>query len=309
MAKRGLADAGTKAIEGKSGSKSSRTPGIGKGLSAILSEARSEGAAGELREVPPTTIQANPDQPRRRFDPAALEALKQSVQASGIIQPLLVRPLPDGRYELIAGERRLRAATEVGLESVPVVIRDPAEEERLQQALIENMVREDLNPVEEARACEALVRELGLSKQEVSQRIGRSRPALSNLIRLLELPDEVLELLEEGDLSEGHGRAILAVEDHDLRREVARAAVKGGWSVRRTEQEAREPAKDSKRAERRPALSTEEQEALRQAGERLEAALGQEVRVRPRGKGIAVEIGVADYEELLAFAELLEHRR
>ena len=126
-----------------------------------------------------------------------------------MVQPLLVRPLADGSYELVAGERRWRAAQQAGLEKVPAVVRDQDEAERLQAALIENMVREDLNPVEEAQACAALVEELGLTKEELARRVGRSRPAVSNLIRLLELPDEALEMLRRGELTEGHGRAIL----------------------------------------------------------------------------------------------------
>ena len=143
------------------------------------------------------------------------------------MQPLLVRPLADGSYELIAGERRWRAARQAGLERVPAVIRDSGEAERLQTALIENMVREDLNPVEEARACAALVEGLGLSKEDLARRVGRSRPAVSNLIRLLDLPDEALGLLESGQLSEGHGRAVLTVHGNDHRRRLARSAAAG----------------------------------------------------------------------------------
>ncbi len=168
--------------------------GIGRGLAAILPE-RAEGAE-ELRELPIELIKPNPNQPRRRFDAEGMEVLAASIKASGMIQPLLVRPLADGSYELIAGERRWRAAKEVGLERVSAIVRDADEAERLQKALVENMVREDLNPVEEARACAALVEDLGLAKKEVGRRVGRSRPAISNLIRILDLPDEALELLE-----------------------------------------------------------------------------------------------------------------
>ena len=181
--------------------------GMGRGLAAILPES----GIGEphFRDVPVGMIRPNPDQPRKRFDPDSIEVLARSLADTGVIQPLIVRPLDDGRYELIAGERRWRAAQHAGLETVPALIRDEDEIQRMQIALIENMAREDLNPVEEARACAALVEELGVSKEELGRRLGRSRVAISNLVRLLDLPDEVLALLEDGSLSEGHGRAIL----------------------------------------------------------------------------------------------------
>lgn len=284
---------------------------MGRGLSAILSEAAAPAGSGDLRDLPIGQIKPNPGQPRRRFDPESLAALTDSVKTSGIIQPLLVRPIPSGGYELIAGERRLRAAREAGLERVPVVIRDPSEEERLQQALIENMVREDLNPVEEARACQALIRDLGLSKQELARRVGRSRPALSNLVRLLELPDEVLEMLESGQLSEGHGRAILAEEDHDRRRELARRAVAEEWSVRRTEREAAGTPKSSPQRSRppRPSLSAEENEALEKVSAAFERALGHEVRVRLRGEEISAELRFDDFDEAMELAKRLSPGR
>ena len=167
------------------------SPGIGRGLAAILPDASGEDV-GELRELPTDLIKPNPNQPRKRFDSESLSGLASSIEASGVVQPLLVRPLPDGSYELIAGERRWRAAQQAGLEKVPAIVRESERAERLQVALIENVVREDLNPIDEARACAALVDDLGLSKEELAKRIGRSRPAVSNLIRLLELPDDAL---------------------------------------------------------------------------------------------------------------------
>ena len=176
--------------------------GMGRGLAAILPEA-SEDDVGELQELRVDLIKANPNQPRKRFDAESLSGLASSIEASGVVQPLLVRPLPDGSYELIAGERRWRAAQQAGLEKVPAIVRESERAERLQVALIENMVREDLNPIDEARACAALVEDLGLSKEELARRVGRSRPAVSNLIRLLELPDEALALLEVGRADRG----------------------------------------------------------------------------------------------------------
>jgi len=282
--------------------------GLGSGLAAILPEATVEGA-GELRELPTELIKPNPNQPRTKIDADSLAGLASSIEANGVVQPLLVRPLPDGSYELIAGERRWRAAQAAGLKKVPAVIRDQELAERLQVALIENMVREDLNPVDEARACAALVDELGLSREELARRVGRSRPAVSNLIRLLDLPDEVLDLLEAGELSEGHGKALLAAEGNDVRRRLARDAARGGWSVRETENRAKLASQPKKPPRSRGGgLSAEEEEALRDAADKLESALGHEVRLKPRGGELAAEIRLADLDEALALARKLKRR-
>ncbi|HEY2716554.1 MAG TPA: ParB/RepB/Spo0J family partition protein [Solirubrobacterales bacterium] len=281
--------------------------GIGRGLAAILPESEA-GGAGELRELPVELIKPNPAQPRTNFDPEALAALAASIEASGVVQPLLVRPLHDGSYELVAGERRWRAAQQAGLERVPAVVRDQAETERLQAALIENMVREDLNPVEEARACDALIHELNLSKEDLARRVGRSRPSISNLIRLLELPDEALAMLESGDLSEGHGRAILGASGNDVRRRLARDAARGGWSVRETENRVRLAGQPKARPSRKT-LDPDVEAALADAGDKLEKALGHEVAVRPKGEGIAVELRFDDLDEARAFARAVSRKR
>jgi ParB family transcriptional regulator, chromosome partitioning protein len=280
--------------------------GIGRGLAAILPESEA-GDSGELRELPVTLIKPNPAQPRTSFDEEALAALAASIEASGIVQPLLVRPLADGSYELVAGERRWRAAQQAGLEKVPAVIRDQAEAERLQAALIENMVREDLNPVEEARACSALVEELGLTKEELAKRVGRSRPAVSNLIRLLELPDEALGLLESGDLSEGHGRALLGVPGNDVRRRLARDAARGGWSVRETEERVR-LASQPRTPPRRASADPDALAALRDAADALEEAIGHEVITRAKGEGIVAELRFDDVRDAHALARRLRKR-
>ena len=227
--------------EGEPGSENT-TPqrGMGRGLAAILPRSRA-GEAG-LRELALDLIKPNPRQPRRDFDEDALLALAESIRSRGLLQPVVVRPLAGGTFELVAGERRLRAARLAGLQLIPAVVRDAEDWERLDLALAENMARVDLNPIEEARACAMLVEDLGITKGEVGRRVGKSRVAVSNLIRLLELPDEVLELIEGGSLSEGHGRAILMTKDHDERKRLARGARDGGWSVRETERRAKPAA-------------------------------------------------------------------
>ena len=280
--------------------------GIGRGLAAILPETEATDA-GELRELPVSLIKPNPSQPRTKFDGAALAALAASIEASGVVQPLLVRPLPDGSYELVAGERRWRAAQQAGVDKVPAVVRDQAEAERLQAALIENMVREDLNPVEEAKACAALVEELGLTKEELAKRVGRSRPAVSNLIRLLELPDEALELLEGGDLSEGHGKALLAAPGNDVRRRLARDAARGGWSVRETEERVRLASQPKAKPKRAP-VDPDAVAALRDVADALEEALGHEVTARAKGEGIVAELRFDDVRDAHSLARRLRKR-
>jgi ParB family transcriptional regulator, chromosome partitioning protein len=283
--------------------------GMGRGLAAILSKSTPEEASGGqpalLREIALERIAPNPSQPRRAFGDEALVALSESIKARGVLQPVVVRALAGGRYELLAGERRLRACELAGRETIPAIVRDAGESERLELALIENMAREDLNPVEAARACATLVEDLGISKEELAHRVGRSRPAVSNLIRLLGLPDDVLELIGAGHLSEGHGRAILICKDHGERRRIAREAHAEGWSVRQTEARAREAslAPAPRIRSRADAIHPDLAEALAAASDTLTAALGREVRVRPRGKSYRVEFEIEDPRDAVELAE------
>jgi ParB family chromosome partitioning protein len=288
-----------------------RPRGMGRGLAAILSSTQPvDGKAPhpELRELPVDLIRANPRQPRHRFEEEGLVALADSLRERGVLQPVLVRPVPGGTYELIAGERRWRAAQLAGFDVVPALVRPHDDAESLELALIENMAREDLNPVEEARACALLVDELGLTREDVGKRVGRSRVAVSNLMRLLDLPDEVLDLLVAGTLSEGHGRALLMAPDHGLRRSLGRAAASEGWTVRETEARAREAAgrdAPAPRASRRPVPHPDQVEAAARIGDALARALGAEVRVAPRGDGYKLTLDLASYADAVALAERL----
>jgi ParB family chromosome partitioning protein len=265
------------------------TPGMGRGLHAILSTSAVSPQPGlQLRELPVELIAPNPSQPRRRFDEEALQRLAESVAERGVLQPVLVRPRAGGTYELVAGERRWRAARLAGLAAIPSLVRDNEDVESLELALVENVAREDLNPVEEARACAALVDDLGVTHEELAKRVGRSRSALTNVMRLLDLPEDVLELLARGSLSAGHGRALLMADDHDARRALARAAATDGWSVRRTEERARasNPAFTSNgTSPRRTTPSADHQDAARHAAESLSQALGADVHVKPMSDG------------------------
>jgi ParB family chromosome partitioning protein len=282
--------------------------GMGRGLAAILP--RSGKVEDGLRDIPPDLIQPNARQPRQTFDQARLAELAESIRTRGVLQPIVVRPLAGGSFELIAGERRLRAAQMVELETIPALVRDTDDWERLDLALAENMARVDLNPVEEARACAMLVDDLGLTKQEVGRRVGRSRVAISNLVRLLELPEEALELIERGQLSEGHGRALLLCKDHAARRQLALDARDGAWSVRDTERRARElqgkPEPERKRFSRE--LHPDLAEALAAAEDTLSTAFGRPVKVRARGDGCRMELDFDSPGEAVELAERILSR-
>ncbi|MHB1467708.1 MAG: ParB/RepB/Spo0J family partition protein [Solirubrobacteraceae bacterium] len=291
--------------------------GMGRGLDAILSVSYDEGLPQELRQVPVELISPNPSQPRRRFDDEQLAALAASLQEHGVLQPVLVRPRPNGRYELIAGERRWRAARIAGISEIPAIVRRHDDAATLELALIENMAREDLNPVEEARACAALVEELGLTREDVGRRVGRSRVAVSNLIRLLDLPDEVLEQLERRSLSEGHGRALLLAEDHAERRRLARSAAAEGWSVRSLEERARaingaSGSEDRRPSQRRRSAASPDPDVLGASSElahMLEPLLGVEVAVSCAPDGACrIELAFASADEVRALAQRLEGR-
>jgi ParB family chromosome partitioning protein len=281
---------------------------MGRGLSAILSMTPKDDAE-ELRQLPVELISANPDQPRRSFDEEALMALADSIRTRGVIQPVLVKPLVGGRYQLVAGERRWRAARIAELDTIPAIVRTHDTATSLEVALVENMAREDLNPVDEARACAALVEELGLTREDVGLRVGRSRVAVSNLIRLLDLPDEALELIERGELTEGHGRALLLASEHDQRRKLARAAAAGRWSVRGLEARAR--AAESAlpvRSSRKRSIHPDQAAAMEQISDALGEALGAELEVTPAGSGYRAQLTFQSLDEALDMARRLRMR-
>jgi ParB family transcriptional regulator, chromosome partitioning protein len=290
--------------------------GMGRGLAAILSVSspgESAAARRDLRELPLELIRPNPHQPRTRFDEDALAALAGSLSERGVVQPILVRALAGGTYEIVAGERRWRAARLAGLEAIPAIVREHDDAASLEVALIENMAREDLNPVDEARAVAALVEELGLTREQVGRRVGRSRVAISNLLRILDLPDDTLALIESGTLSEGHGRALLLAADHDARRSLGRAAAAEGWSVRVLEERARSAgADDGTGADRgragRAALHPDQQAALDEITAALGAALGADVRVRAVGTGYKAELAFDSADDAIALARRLRPR-
>lgn len=283
-------------------------PGMGRGLSAILSvSTESQEGAESLRELALEAIVPNPRQPRRDFDEEALQALAGSLGEQGVLQPVLVRPISAESYELVAGERRWRAAKLAGLRTIPAIVSPREDAASLEAALIENMAREDLNPIEEARACAALVEELGLTRQEIGRRVGRSRVAVSNLVRLLDLPDEAIELLQSGALSEGHGRALLLAEDHGDRRSLARRAAENGWSVRVTEEKARQ-SNEPTQARAVKVAHPDQEQAAQEIAQELSGALGAEVRVKPTRGGYEAVMEFATPEEAVELARRIRPR-
>ena len=270
--------------------------GLGRGLEVLIGGAASP---HELTELPVAEIHPNPRQPRRHFEAEAVSGLAESIRSQGLIQPVVVRPREAGGYELIAGERRWRAAREAGVSAVPAVVREAGDRESLLLAVVENVAREDLNPVEEARAYAVLIDEFGLSLGDVSTRVGRSKPAVSNRVRLLELPQDVLGMVERGQLSEGHARAVLAVPDHDGRRSLARRIVQKGMTVRAAEQAARW---SGARTKPRRAAATVDPALAGRVRAQLERLTGMPARVT----GGRVEIPFADETELAELAEALD---
>jgi ParB family chromosome partitioning protein len=259
-------------------------------------------------ELPVERVVANPRQPRSAFEAGALEGLARSIATDGVLQPIVVRDRGDGKYELIAGERRLRAARQAGLTAVPALIRRADEKDSLLLALVENVAREDLNAIDEARAYAALVDGFGLSVAEVATRVGRSRPTVANTLRLLDLPDDVLEHIAEGRLSEGHGRALLQAEGHDAQRSLAKRAVAEGWSVRRAEAAAREQ-KPAVRAPAAPRAATWiHDDLVNDLTDAVYRALGVPARVKADGDGCRVELLVEGPQALSALLERLEQR-
>ena len=268
--------------------------GLGRGLELLVG---GEGQP-ELAHLPVETIHANPRQPRKRFDGEATSALADSIRAQGLVQPVVVRPREAGGYELIAGERRWRAAREAGVPTLPALVREADDRDTLLLSLVENVAREQLSAVEEARAYALLLDEFALSLGELSERVGKAKPTVSNRLRLLELSDDVLALLERGELTEGHARAVLAVPDQDGRRRLARQIIRRGMSVRAAERAARWAGARTK-PRKVPKFDPALLERVRSAAERLTGFPARIVSGR-------LEIAFTDETELAELAEALE---
>jgi ParB family transcriptional regulator, chromosome partitioning protein len=275
---------------------------LGRGLGALLSSDKTIDLGSEPTEVEVESIIPGPMQPRAHFDEGSLEGLADSIRTHGIVQPLLVRRQGD-RYELIAGERRWRAARLAGLSRVPVVVKDVGDKDLLEIALIENIQREDLNPIEEAQAYRKLIENVGLTQEELAARVGRDRSYITNYLRLLKLPEDLQQLVIQGRLSTGHARTILGLSHVDLQRKIARQVIDGGLSVRATEHVVRKAVDGTAPPKTASAVDPN----IRAAETKLRRALGTQVRiVQLRGEGQGkVEISFFSHQDLDRIYNLL----
>ena len=268
---------------------------LGRGLSALISTDSPQAEADEIREIEIDLIRPGHQQPRTTFAQEKLDELAQSIRTSGIIQPLLVRP-SGGLFELVAGERRWRAAQLAGLPRVPAIIREIPDDKLLELALIENIQRQELNPIEEANAYKRLIESLNLTQEEVAQRVGRDRTFVTNYLRILKLPSEIQSLLESEKLSFGHARALLGLGDVILQRRYAQKIVKHNWSVRETERRIKH-APETKPAMSKP-IPHQADPNIRAAEAKLRRHLGTQVQIIPARKGSAGKIEIEYYSSL-----------
>jgi ParB family chromosome partitioning protein len=285
-----------------------RRSGLGRGLGALIPpEAAGQAHSGALREVTVSSVRPNPLQPRKHFDEESLASLAASVRELGVLQPILVRDLGEGaetRYELIAGERRWRAAKRAGLPTIPVVVREADDLASLEQAVVENLHRQDLNPLEEAAAYQQLLEDFGMTHEQLAERVGKSRVTITNTLRLFQLPPSIQKLVSEGQLSNGHARALLGTPDRAFQESLARRVVAEGLSVRVVEEIVRERGDLEATAPSATEVRPDKRPKLRQAGmQELEDLLGEHLSTRVqvqegRGGGGKVVISFADLDDL-----------
>lgn len=274
-----------------------KNSGLGRGLDAIFLDNETEKSEnGGVKELPVSLIDPRADQPRKTFDKEALESLAQSIRANGLFQPILVREMPSGRYQIIAGERRFRASKLAELTSIPAIVLDKDDKKTAEIALVENIQREDLNPMEEAAGYRSLAEEYGMTQEELSATVGKSRSAIANAMRLLDLPQEVVSLVIAGDLSAGHARTLLALGSEEEMVVLARKCVDEKLSVREVEAAVKKAGKkkrETKEEEKAPIV-----DYFRELERRVERTLGRQVRIESKGKNKAITLFYEDNDDL-----------
>lgn len=278
--------------------------GLGRGLNALLGDPDLQPQGEGSVSLPISQVEPGLNQPRKRFDPESLADLAESIRVHGIIQPLTVRRLSTGYYQIIAGERRWRAAKQAGLDEVPAVIIEADDRKVMELGLIENLQREDLNPAEEARGYQALMEDYGLTQEQVSQRMGKSRPAIANTLRLLALPEDLMKLVEEGQLSAGHARAILALPSPPLQRQAAKRVMEHQLSVRQTEALVKALQKQDQNKDK--PVQEDLSLYLGELEKDLSSRFGRKVKIAHRGKKGKIELEYYDSQDLEGLLALLQ---
>ena len=277
--------------------------GLGRGLGALLTDYSENDAAQAVTTLPLQRIEPNPNQPRKRFDEVELQALADSIAQHGLLQPLAVRDMGNGYYQIIAGERRWRACRLAGLSEVPVTVVEADDRTVMEMALVENLQREDLNPIEEAKGYRALQDVYGMTQDDVAQSVGKSRPAVANATRLLALSEPVLKLVEDGTLSAGHARALLPLSDPEMQLAAAKTVIEKGLSVRRAEALAAQLLKDT---QEKPAKKAAGVDYLGECARHLEQVLGRKVRMTQGRKTGRIELEYYDADDREALLQALE---
>lgn len=269
---------------------------LGRGLSALINEENIKESGEELLEIDLDLIEPNSEQPRTRFSDENLEELSQSIKMNGIVQPIVVRRR-GGRYQIVAGERRWRASQRAGLRKIPAIVKDIADDKLLELALIENIQRQELNPIEEARAYRNLITTIGLTQEIVAERVGKNRTVVTTALRLLKLPEEIQKLVEEGKISAGHGRALLMSEDAEMQKRLARTIIEMNLSVREAEKAVKRVGRSDSQTIDNKSVKVNIDANTRAAETKLKRFLGTNVQILPDGKGTGGKIEIEYYGE------------
>ena len=270
---------------------------LGRGLSALLREEEVKTTGEELIDLDLDLIEPNSEQPRTRFTDENLDELAQSIRVNGIVQPIVVRKKGAG-YQIVAGERRWRAAQRAGLQKVPAVVKEVADEKLLELALVENIQRQELNPIEEAKAYKNLINTVGLTQEMVAERVGKNRTVVTTSLRLLKLPDEIQKLIEEEKISAGHGRALLMIDDLEAQKRIAKTVMEMSLSVRETEKSVKRFSRGEAQTERKSANKPKIDANIKSAETKLRRHLGTNVHIIPDGKGTGGKIEIEYYGEI-----------
>ncbi|HVE57925.1 MAG TPA: ParB/RepB/Spo0J family partition protein [Pyrinomonadaceae bacterium] len=270
---------------------------LGRGLSALLGEETAKTSGEELLELDLDLIETNSEQPRTRFTEENLEELTQSIRVNGIVQPIIVRR-KGSHYQIVAGERRWRAAQRAGFQKIPAVVKDVSDEKLLELALVENIQRQELNPIEEAKAYKNLINTIGLTQEMVAERVGKNRTVVTTSLRLLKLPDEIQKLIEEEKISAGHGRALLMIDDSEVQKRVARTVMEMSLSVRETEKSVKRLGRGETQTTENKSVKPKVDANVKAAETKLRRYLGTNVQIIPDGKGTGGKIEIEYYGEI-----------